>query len=57
MKNAANRKEYRKVSQWIKQLAKVGGEGKAKETVRLLRESYPQRRAMLEELDAIKLDR
>ncbi|GIP34220.1 SWIM zinc finger domain-containing protein [Paenibacillus sp. J2TS4] len=53
---SANRKSYRKACGTIRVLIKAGGAAHARKIVERLREAYPNRPALLDELQKIKLD-
>lgn len=52
---SSNRKEYQKVCEVIRHLIKAGGEAHAKEIIEQLGLAYPNRRALIDELQKIKL--
>ncbi|MFU1795238.1 hypothetical protein ACM1RC_15330 [Paenibacillus azoreducens] len=54
--NSTNRKEYQKVCKKIRSLIKAGGAVPAGEVIEQLRNDYPYRPALLDELGKIKID-
>jgi hypothetical protein len=54
--NSTNRKEYQKVCQKIRSLIKAGGAVPAGEVIEQLRNDYPYRPALLDELGKIKIN-
>ncbi|WP_276357004.1 hypothetical protein [Cohnella caldifontis] len=55
MQEASNRKEYKKGCSLIRELLKAGGRQQAKQVVESLRQRYPNRPALLDELSRIKI--
>ncbi len=49
--NATNRKKYKKIGYKLKDFAEAGGREESLELIRILKEQYPKRTAMLDELD------
>ncbi|TVP87722.1 MAG: hypothetical protein EA344_01500, partial [Alkalicoccus sp.] len=49
--NATNRKKYKKIGYKLRDFAGAGGREESLELIRVLKEQYPKRTAMLEELD------
>lgn len=47
------RKHYQSACRYLRRMIKLGGRDKANSTISILREKYPQRRALLEELDQV----
>lgn len=47
------RKHYQSACRYLRRMIKLGGRDKANSTISMLREKYPQRRALLEELDQV----
>jgi uncharacterized protein (DUF2164 family) len=53
MENSMGREHYQNACRYIRKVIKMGGKGKANEIVSYLRSEYPQRRALIEELNRI----
>lgn len=53
MKNSTGRNHYQTACRYIRRMIKLGAREKAGHVVELLRKQYPQRRALLEELERV----
>jgi uncharacterized Zn finger protein len=53
MENSMGREHYQNACRYIRKVIKMGGKDKANEIVSYLRSEYPQRRALIEELNRI----
>ena len=48
-----SRSHYRTACKYIRRMKKLGGQDKTEELIAFLRSTYPQRRALMEELDKV----
>ncbi|MBW6458232.1 MAG: hypothetical protein K0B52_03625, partial [FCB group bacterium] len=53
MEKSVGRKHYQSACRYLRRMIKMGGRDKANSTIAILREKYPQRRALMEELDNV----
>lgn len=53
MKNSIGRDHYQNACRYIRKIIKLGAREKANEIISILRTEYPQRRALMEELDKV----
>ena len=53
MENNTGRKHYQVVCRYLRRMKKIGGSDKANKTISMLREKYPRRRALMEELNNV----
>lgn len=53
MEENVGRKHYQSACRYLRRMIKMGGRDKANNTISILRKKYPQRRALIEELDNV----
>lgn len=53
MEGSVGRKHYQSACRYLRRMIKLGGREKVNNTISILREKYPQRRVLMEELNNV----